>query len=221
MIGIIIFTITALLLGTLLVLTDNHFKKEDNKIDENLPGYNCGVCGFGSCAGMKEAILEDPDNYKRCKLLKDSKAIEYFESLKDKGFTLVEVLAIIIILGLIAVITMPKINDSINNSRKNISGVSALSYVKNIEKTILDKKINGEKIELNGIYTINQAGNIYDFYTEIILDYSGEKPSGGQLTFINNDLQSACIVINGYAVTLLKNEITSIEKGNCDEYLQA
>ena len=82
MIGILIFTITALILGTLLVLTDNHFKKEDDKIEKYLPGYNCGVCGFGSCAGMKEAILENPENYKKCKLLKNKEAIEYFESQK-------------------------------------------------------------------------------------------------------------------------------------------
>ena len=82
MIGIIIFTITALILGTLLVITDNYFKKEDNKIEEYLPGYNCGACGFGSCAGMKEAILKNSENYKKCKFIKNEEAIDYFESLK-------------------------------------------------------------------------------------------------------------------------------------------
>lgn len=82
MIGVLIFTLTALILGTLLVMTDNHFKEETNKIEEHLPGYNCGACGFGSCAGMKEAILKDKNNYKKCKFIKDEKAIEYFLSLK-------------------------------------------------------------------------------------------------------------------------------------------
>lgn len=81
MIGIIIFTITALILGTILVLTDNHFKKEDDKIEEYLPGYNCGACGFGSCAGMKEAILKDKNNYKKCRLIRSEEAIKYFENL--------------------------------------------------------------------------------------------------------------------------------------------
>jgi Na+-translocating ferredoxin:NAD+ oxidoreductase RNF subunit RnfB len=82
MIGIIIFTIIALILGTLLVLTDNYFNKETDKIEEYLPGYNCGACGFGSCAGMKEAIQENPENYKKCRLIRNERAIEYFESLK-------------------------------------------------------------------------------------------------------------------------------------------
>ena len=81
MIGILIFTMTALILGTLLVLTDNHYKKENDKIEENLPGYNCGACGFGSCAGMKEAILKNHENYKKCKFIKNPEAIEFFESL--------------------------------------------------------------------------------------------------------------------------------------------
>lgn len=81
MIGIIIFTITALILGTVLVLTDNHFKKENDKIEEYLPGYNCGACGFGSCAGMKEAILKDKNNYKKCRFIKSKEAIDYFENL--------------------------------------------------------------------------------------------------------------------------------------------
>lgn len=83
MIGILIFTITGLILGALLVLTDNHFNSSEiDKIEEYLPGYNCGACGFGSCAGMKEAILENKENYKRCKFIKNEEAIEYFESLK-------------------------------------------------------------------------------------------------------------------------------------------
>ena len=52
MLGIIIFTITGLIVSIPLVLLDNKLKKEDNKIDDYLPGYNCGACGFGSCEGM-------------------------------------------------------------------------------------------------------------------------------------------------------------------------
>lgn len=81
MIGILIFTITGLILAIPLVILDNKLKNTD-KIEEYLPGYNCGACGFGSCAGMKEAILENPENYKKCKLLKNQEAIKYFESLK-------------------------------------------------------------------------------------------------------------------------------------------
>ena len=55
MIGILILTMTSLILGTILVLTDLFINKKDNKTEEilkHLPGYNCGACGYGSCSGM-------------------------------------------------------------------------------------------------------------------------------------------------------------------------
>lgn len=82
MIGVIIFTITGLILSIIIVLTDNHFNNnKDKEILEKLPGYNCGACGYGSCEGMKEAILENKENYKKCKFIKDEQIKEYFDNL--------------------------------------------------------------------------------------------------------------------------------------------
>lgn len=46
--------------------------KVNHKIDYSkfLPGYNCGACGYGSCAGLAKAMEEDPENYIKCKPLK-------------------------------------------------------------------------------------------------------------------------------------------------------
>jgi len=79
-IGIIIFTLIGLILSTVIVLVDNHFNKENDEILNKLPGYNCGACGFGSCQGMQEAILNDKENYKKCKFIKED-AKEYFDNL--------------------------------------------------------------------------------------------------------------------------------------------
>ena len=35
-----------------------------------MPGYNCGACGYGSCAGMEKAMEQDVMNYKKCKPLR-------------------------------------------------------------------------------------------------------------------------------------------------------
>lgn len=69
MIGILIITGFALLASIVLVT----FNKPENKADEylkRLPGYNCGACGFGGCKGMSEAMLEDVNNYKKCRPLR-------------------------------------------------------------------------------------------------------------------------------------------------------
>ena len=48
-------------------------KKKDKGIKEllkQLPGYNCGGCGYGSCEGLAIASLEHPENIKKCVNLK-------------------------------------------------------------------------------------------------------------------------------------------------------
>lgn len=90
MIGIIILTILSLILSIVLVFIDDKLNKKENrrnKIRTLLPGYNCGACGFGSCEGMCNAIMEDLDNYKKCKPLKNDalkNMEEYINKLKKK-----------------------------------------------------------------------------------------------------------------------------------------
>ena len=84
MIGILILTLTALILGIILVLVDLKINKTDKKEEEildHLPGYNCGSCGYGSCAGMAKKILEDYNNYKKCRPIRGDKLKEMEEYL--------------------------------------------------------------------------------------------------------------------------------------------
>ena len=83
MIGVLIATVIALILGIILVVLDNIFKlKKKKDYLKYLPGYNCGACGFGSCAGMANAMDDNVENYKKCKPLRGDalkKMEEYIE----------------------------------------------------------------------------------------------------------------------------------------------
>ena len=75
--GIIILGFTALILGIILsfaqeLLRDKHLEE----IESRLPGYNCGACGHGSCMGMAQAILNNKEEYKKCRILKGEKLEE-------------------------------------------------------------------------------------------------------------------------------------------------
>lgn len=89
MIGILIMTLVALILGTLLVLTDLFINKKDIKEEEffkRLPGYNCGACGFGSCSGMAKEMCKNVECYKKCRPLRGDKLKEmedYINSLNN------------------------------------------------------------------------------------------------------------------------------------------
>ena len=136
--------------------------------------------------------------------------------MKTKGFTLIELLAVIIILGLIAVITTPKINEQINKSRKNISKTSAQSYIKVIDEYLLHEQMNKNKIILNGTYTINENGSLTKENETHEIKFNGEKPKG-TLTFIENEIQSGCVQINKYKTTIENGNIKDTEKGTCED----
>ena len=62
--------------------------------------------------------------------------------MKQKGFTLVELLAVIVILAVIALIATPQVLSMIESSRKGAAESSVLSYVDAVEKTIVVKLMN-------------------------------------------------------------------------------
>lgn len=73
--GIIILTIASFLISVIIVIID-HVTNKENKEEEylkRLPGYNCGACGYAGCKGMSEAMLENVNNYKKCKPLRGDK----------------------------------------------------------------------------------------------------------------------------------------------------
>lgn len=85
MIGILILTITALILGIIIEFVDKLLKEEKSIYLEYLPGYNCGSCGFGSCSGMSKAMEKDPLNYKRCRPLRGEQLEKMEEFLERNG----------------------------------------------------------------------------------------------------------------------------------------
>ncbi len=132
-----------------------------------------------------------------------------------KGFTLVELLAVIIIIGVIAVITIPKVNNSLEDSKKKLAQTSAFGYKKAVEQYTLDRQINKARIYLQGEYNINNDGNLYNENVEYNIEYSGKKPKNGVLTYNENELVSGCITIEKYKIEISNGEITSVEKGTC------
>lgn len=80
MIGILIMTILAFVFSVLLVVIYDKTENLKKNYLKYLPGYNCGVCGFGSCKGMSEAMENDIESYKKCKLLK-GEALEHMEQM--------------------------------------------------------------------------------------------------------------------------------------------
>lgn len=85
MIGVLILTITALILGIIIELVGKLLEEEKSIYLDYLPGYNCGSCGFGSCEGMSKAMEKDPMNYKKCRPMRDEQKKIMEEFLERSG----------------------------------------------------------------------------------------------------------------------------------------
>ena len=136
--------------------------------------------------------------------------------MKKNGFTLIELLAVIVILGIIAVITIPKINSQVEDSKKNIAKTSALNYKKGISEYIYYQEMKENYIDLSGRYYVNEDGYLYNSNKTLEVSFDGQKPKNGNLTYINDELTSGCLTINKYKVTFINGEVSDVDKGTCE-----
>ena len=79
---------------------------------------------------------------------------------KKNGFTLVELLAIIIILGIIALITVPVILDIIDKSKEGAIKDSAYGYVDAVNKLYFSGSLHGRDGVSDGYYTVAQLNSM-------------------------------------------------------------
>ena len=87
MIGIFIITVTAFLLAIFIMFISEKFKDDskDKEFLRLLPGYNCGVCGYGTCQGLAQAMNENPQFYQKCKPLRGEALSEMENYLKGNN----------------------------------------------------------------------------------------------------------------------------------------
>lgn len=113
--------------------------------------------------------------------------------MKVKGFTLVELLAIIVILAIIALITTPIVMDAIKSAKKGAVEEATNNYIKAVELTIQESRINGLKLS-DGEYPITIDGNICSDKAlectdnKIMIQANGEKPNYGRIVLKNKSV---------------------------------
>lgn len=110
--------------------------------------------------------------------------------MKKRGFTLVELLAVIILLAIISVIIVPTIMKSINDSKEETTIISAKKYVNAVKLALTDRGI-----ENNSTLThceVQSDGNIKCDNEEIVeIDLKGDKPKSGTLEISSYTVTSA------------------------------
>ena len=134
-----------------------------------------------------------------------------------KGFTLVELLAIITILAIISVITTPVVLKVIENAKKGAAINSALGYKDAIHKYYTTKQIKNHEFSINGEFDITNEGELSNESEEHQIVVKGTTPSGGYAIIDSGKLTDGCVQINEYAVRFENGSVSNTIKGNCTE----
>ena len=71
--------------------------------------------------------------------------------MKKRGFTLIELLAVIVVLAIIALIATPIIMNTIKNAKKGAAERSADSYIRQVETTVAEARLNHKKYQMEHI----------------------------------------------------------------------
>lgn len=123
--------------------------------------------------------------------------------MKNRGFTLIEILAVIVILGVIILVAVPQIINFIEKSRQRTIISSAIEYVGEIENKIFID----EEEEYYGNY------NVEDF--KKITKSTGNYPSSGYVNIQEGEkITIAELCINNYRVIYNDGE-AKIDGTNC------
>ena len=123
---------------------------------------------------------------------------------KNKGFTLVELLAVIVILALIALIATPIILNVINDAKKQAAKDSAYGYMDAVEKYIVSSELEDKSIK-DGTYSVEDLNSMG-------VSVKGSTPDNGTIKIENSSVKSYDIGIDGYVVSNGKVDKVSTTK---------
>ena len=119
---------------------------------------------------------------------------------RNKGFTLVELLAVIVILALIALIATPIILNVINDAKKQAAKDSAYGYMDAVEKYIVSSELEDKSIK-DRTYSVEELNNMG-------VSVKGSTPDNGNIEIKEGAVKNYNLGIDGYYIT--KDEVKKV-----------
>ena len=127
-----------------------------------------------------------------------------------KGFTLVEILAVLVVLLVIVLIAVNIINSRIKEAKKNSVEVNANNYIKAVNGVAALSQNIGEDME-SGTYQVRDLNK-----SDIKL--SGDKPRKGFLVLSNYEVTYGCLMYEDYSAIITGGKTSQVEKMNCNNF---
>lgn len=99
-----------------------------------------------------------------------------------KGFTLLELIAVIMLIAILAMIVVPNVTSSLSDSEKSSKILSAKGFVEAVNNQIIEN-INNNELDMEDNVEISVATLVNTYH----LKYSGVKPSNDSWVKVNDD----------------------------------
>lgn len=120
--------------------------------------------------------------------------------MKKNGFTLIEMLAVVVLIGLIIGLIVYNVSSSIRDSKESVSEASANSLVVSLEEYYFQTKVQG-------VF----SGCSYDFNSDINtctnFMFSGEKPTGGIINLSVDGVVSGNLIFDDFSFNIINNTV--------------
>ena len=129
--------------------------------------------------------------------------------MNKKGFTLVELLAVIVVLVLILLIAIIKIKDAVNKSADKSISANAGVFIKATNDAASNVNITSSTVFQSGYLTVNDLFNNG-------VKVSGTKPDSGFVIMNNFEVAEACLSYDGFKVTYHNGKLDDPVKGECE-----
>ena len=124
----------------------------------------------------------------------------------NKGFTLVELLAVIVILIMITLFALNKISEVMKKNNQNTVKANALTYIKAIENSASLSRVTGSLYD--GTYTVDEL-------TDSGVKVTGTKPITGKVLLVNGRVVASCLKYEKYTFTGSSSG-SELSKDDCD-----
>ena len=128
---------------------------------------------------------------------------------KRNAFTLIELLAVIVVLAIIALIATPIVMNTIKNAKKGAAERTADNYIKQVETAVAEAKLENKSVP-NGTYNIDGNGNLTGAGLpdgKLEINMSGNKPTSGTVTIKNGGVSQdgTTMTVGDYIVSYDKD----------------
>lgn len=125
----------------------------------------------------------------------------------NKAFTLIELLAVVIVIGLLVVLIAPKVKSTIEDSTKSSAELSAQALLRNATNYYLEKRAQNNNFEECTYDFTNNINTCNNF------EFTGEAPTSGTLTInIKGEISGTITFNKKYNYCISDNKVT---EGTC------